>query len=275
MNTAEDAEGAEEEPSRKRRSLRKLEAGSFKAGGSSRDMLPPMPDLPHIRIAGLPKGSELWRRLGVTGISEASDLDLVEALIRPYLTKDARAVAIDLLAATGGDLGQIATLLRSGVGPFVPEGVRLRTAAVVELGRRAATRQAGVPRTRIRAASEAAPLAWSYVLDPNIEQFIVLLLDKAARIVHGTRLTVGSDAHTVVDPRQVLRQALAYPTVTSMIVAHNHPSGNPEPSSEDLAATRRLVAAGRTVGIDVLDHIILAGPYAWTSLAERGMLSAP
>jgi len=89
-------------------------------------------------------------------------------------------------------------------------------------------------------------------------------------VLHLRRLTVGNDALTIVDPRQVLRPAVQL-SASSVVVAHNHPSGDPTPSREDLEVTARLAHAARIVGVRLLDHLVL-GAGRFVSLAEQGQL---
>lgn len=99
-----------------------------------------------------------------------------------------------------------------------------------------------------------------------------LFLDRRYRVVAHRRLTCGGPDHTLVDPRQILRVALRL-GAHAVILAHNHPSGDPEPSSQDREVTRRLARAAREVGVSVLDHLVF-GRDSYVSLAERGELSA-
>ena len=85
-------------------------------------------------------------------------------------------------------------------------------------------------------------------------------------------LTRGTLDASLVHPREVFRAALES-SAAALIVVHNHPSGNPEPSEEDVAITRQLVQAGRIMGIPVRDHLIVAGN-AHTSMAERGYIES-
>ena len=102
------------------------------------------------------------------------------------------------------------------------------------------------------------------------ETFVVVLLNTANQILRDVVVGEGSLNAVIIHPREVFRLAIAE-NAASIIVAHNHPSGNTEPSKEDLAITRQLVDAGRIVDIRVLDHLIIAGD-EFTSLAERHLL---
>lgn len=106
------------------------------------------------------------------------------------------------------------------------------------------------------------------------ECLAVLALNRRQGVLGSAVLTRGNDAHTIVDPRQVLRWALVQGRngAASIVVAHNHPSGDPSPSNADIEVTHRLVDACRTVGVDLLDHLILTAGGAWTSLREAGLM---
>jgi len=113
-----------------------------------------------------------------------------------------------------------------------------------------------------------APLVAGY---PE-EHFAVAALDSRKRVIAAEVLTIGSAAHTVVDPRQVFRWALLQGKsgAAAIIIAHNHPSGDPTPSVSDRQVTRRVAAAGRTLGIELLDHIVVGSGGNYASLAEEG-----
>lgn len=88
------------------------------------------------------------------------------------------------------------------------------------------------------------------------ENFIIVLLNTKKEIISINDISTGSLNSSIAEPREVFREVLKYPT-SSVILAHNHPSGNPNPSVEDIKITKKLVNAGKILGIDVLDHIII------------------
>ena len=152
-----------------------------------------------------------------------------------------------------------------GIGPV--RAIELH--AALALGRRSALRIPAGTRA-LRTPTEAVPWFQASLMALDHEEFHVLYLDRRLRPLRYRRISSGSDAHTVVDARQILKTAIEL-SATAMIVAHNHPSGDPEPSPEDRTLTRRLVAGAGSLGIQVNDHLIIAGE-RWTSLAERGEL---
>ncbi len=102
------------------------------------------------------------------------------------------------------------------------------------------------------------------------ERFVVFWLNSANRITGFEIITEGILNSSLIHPREVFRGAIVA-TAAAIIIAHNHPSGNPEPSSEDIQITKQLVECGKIIGIPVHDHIVCAGD-AFVSLAERGLI---
>jgi DNA repair protein RadC len=102
------------------------------------------------------------------------------------------------------------------------------------------------------------------------ERFVVLWLNAANRVTGWEIISEGILNSRLVHPREVFRGAIVA-TCASVIIAHNHPSGNPEPSTDDIAITKQVVEAGKIIGIPVHDHIIFAEDNH-TSLAERGLI---
>ena len=103
-----------------------------------------------------------------------------------------------------------------------------------------------------------------------MEQFGVVLLDTKHRVLRTTVLSIGTLDASIVHPREIFREA-ALGGAAALVLFHNHPSGDPDPSPEDVELTRRLVKAGILMGIDVLDHVILAD-VRYCSFKEKGLL---
>ncbi|MFN9112721.1 MAG: RadC family protein [Bacteroidota bacterium] len=118
-----------------------------------------------------------------------------------------------------------------------------------------------------RDACEAVEEFWRRQPDSKQERFCVLTLDTKNHPIAWHVVSIGTVDAAIVHPREVFRPAIM-DSATSVIVSHNHPSGDPEPSSHDLAITRRLIEAGKAVGIEVIDHIV-AGTDC-ISLREQG-----
>ena len=150
-----------------------------------------------------------------------------------------------------------------GVGPARSAQVL----AAIELGRRVLAPRAE-ERAQLAGPREAAAyLLPSYGSRP-VEQFGIVLLDTRHRVIRTLVLSVGLLDSTVVQPRDVFRQALLA-SAPAVILFHNHPSGDPEPSADDIALTMRLAAAGELMGVAVIDHVVL-GDGRYCSLKEMG-----
>ena len=179
-------------------------------------------------------------------------------------------VAATLLDACGGLHG----LARSACGdlarvPGVSVARAAQVVAALELGRRAVS-HAPDPRVQLRSPREAAAHLLPAFGSRGVEQFGVVLLDTRHRILRTAIVAVGTLNSTIVEPRDVFREAMRG-GAAAVIVFHNHPSGDPSPSPEDAELTKRLVAAGGLVGVNVVDHLIL-GDARYFSFKEMGRL---
>ena len=141
--------------------------------------------------------------------------------------------------------------------------------AAIELGLRLAQKPTS-PKYIIRMPSDAATYLMPKLRYAQKEHFTIILLDTKNHIIACPDIFIGSLNASIVHPREVFRCAISY-GAASIILAHNHPSGDPNPSAEDLNITKRLVQTGKIVDIEVLDHIII-GDNKYTSLKEQGML---
>ena len=175
------------------------------------------------------------------GQAHASALDLANSVLATSGVVDglARAAPDDLLRIPGIGAARAAQVL-----------------AAVELGRRTLTR-AGRQRVQVTSPRAVAELLLPLYGNRPVEQFGVVLLDTKHRVMRTKVVTVGTLDASLVHPREVFREATAA-GAAAIVVFHNHPSGDPEPSEEDVVLTHRLIAAGVVLGIDVLDHVILA-----------------
>ncbi len=217
---------------------------------------------------------EKLTRCGVGNLGDNELLALV--LGSGWRDADALILANRLLERAGGLQG----LTRSGLGELRQvSGVgAVRAAqvlAAVELGRRTLVRTSAV-RARMHTPGEiAAHLLPLYGAGP-VEQFGVALLDSRHRLMHIRILSIGSLDSTVVHPREVFKEASSA-SAAHVVLFHNHPSGDPSPSQDDLDLTTRMLKAGDIMGIEVLDHVILADQRYYSfweaGLVARGRLS--
>lgn len=119
-----------------------------------------------------------------------------------------------------------------------------------------------------RAPATVAEMLCPLLADEPVEVFVSLLLNGKHRVFAFAEVSRGTLTSSLVHPREVFGPALRL-SAAAVIVAHNHPSGDPEPSVEDLEVTRRLRDAGKLLGVPLLDHVVLGEGAAFTSLRDR------
>jgi DNA repair protein RadC len=211
---------------------------------------------------------EKLERLGAAGLGDNELLAVV--LGSGSRDTDALALANRLIDHAGGLHG----LTRADVhGLCQVAGVGSARAAqvlaAVELGRRTLLRGVAERPQLVFPRQVAAYLLPQYGAG-SVEQFGILMLDTKQRAIRIKIIAVGSVDMTVVHPREVFREAAAA-SATAIVLFHNHPSGDPTPSHDDLLLTSRMAQAGEIMGIDVIDHIILADQ-RYFSLVEAGRM---
>jgi DNA repair protein RadC len=141
--------------------------------------------------------------------------------------------------------------------------------AAVEIGRRI-TNLNYTDRYVIRSPEDGANYVMHDMRFLTQEHFVCLYLNTKNQVLHKQTIFIGSLNASIVHPREVFREALKR-SAASIIAIHNHPSGSPDPSREDIEVTKRLVECGKMIGIDVLDHLII-GENKFVSLKEKGYL---
>ena len=185
---------------------------------------------------------------------------------------DVLALANRLIDHTGGLHGLTRTAVGhlrrvSGVGPARAAQIL----AAVELGRRTLVRGV-VERPRLTTPRQLATYLLPQYGSGAVEHFGIVMLDTKHRLIQIKIVLIGSLDATVVHPREVFREA-ASASAAAIVLFHNHPSGDPTPSTDDLTLTTRMVNAGTIMGIDVVDHLILADQ-RYFSLVEAGRLQS-
>ncbi len=144
-----------------------------------------------------------------------------------------------------------------------------RVLAALELAARIGS-EAGASAPAFRTPAESAAYLIPRYASRPVETFGLLALDVRRRLKHEAVISVGCLTASLVHPREVFQEAVVA-RAAALVLFHNHPSGDPEPSAEDVALTRRLAQAGALMGIEVLDHLVL-GAGRFVSLKERGAL---
>ena len=210
---------------------------------------------------------KLWQH----GASALGDNELI-ALVIAHGGRHGSALALAnaLLAAHDGlhglsrcrsdDLARVA-----GIGPSRAAQI----VAALELGRRTLT-HAPAERIQLSSPHEAARYLLPRFGGRAVEQFGLILLDIRNRVIRTSVIVSGTSSSSNVEPRDVFREA-TLGGAAAIVIFHNHPSGDPSPSADDVDLTHRLVSAGILMGIDVVDHIVL-GDVRYCSFKESGRL---
>lgn len=124
---------------------------------------------------------------------------------------------------------------------------------------------------RVRSSADASRMLATYLADVDREHFVVLMLDQKNQVIGIHTVSMGSLTASVVHPRETFKAAILA-NAAAIVCGHNHPSGDVQPSMEDRAITRRLADAGKLLGINVVDHIIIGSVEKYFSFADEGLL---
>lgn len=193
------------------------------------------------------------------GRAPRSALDLAGDLLQAFSLGDGRESLRRIMTASLPELCRV-----PGIGP----AKAAKVLAALDLGRRAAE-EARPDRDRIRTPRDVYDRMRLMLRDLPAEEFHVLLLNSQNEVLRDLQVTRGTLDASLVHPREVFRAAVTE-SAASLILVHNHPSGDPCPSEEDRAVTEELRRAGATLGIEVLDHVIV-GEGRYVSFVEAGL----
>ena len=224
-------------------------------------------------IKAWPEGERPREKLISRGASALSDSELLAILINNG-TKHLSAVDVAKnLLTEHRTLRNIGALTVADLKQERNKGIGTAKAVMItaafELARRISVKsvESDAP---IRSPEDVAERFSPQLRDLKQEVFMVLSLSSANRIIRERTVTKGLLNSSLTHPREVFREAILE-NAASVILMHNHPSGNLEPSREDIAITKQIVEAGKIIGISVHDHIIIAGD-GFTSMMERGLM---
>jgi len=222
-------------------------------------------------IRDLPASERPRERLEQYGPESLSTAELLAIVLRVGSRGESAVRLAERLLSEFGGLAGIARAripqLSSLPGVGLAKAAQLK--AAFELGKRLATSIDG-PKAVVGGASDAAALVMEDLRHRQQECLAAIFLDTRNQVICVRILTVGTLTGSPAHPREVFREALAQ-GCASLIVCHNHPSGDPTPSKDDIALTARLVQAGELMGVPLLDHIVIGGG-RYISLKEAGKM---
>ena len=226
-----------------------------------------------VMVRDLPKEERPREKLIQRGAASLSDTELLAILLRTGTSSVSVLHLAEEVLAKYQDKGLVSIMNISPQEIASVHGVGLAKAATivaaVELGRRLSTR-AAQKLEKIEGPEDVARYASPLLRFEQKEHFLVMLLDVRNRVLAMPTISIGSLTASVAHPREIFRETIRY-SAANMILIHNHPSGDPTPSREDIQITKQMMKAGEIMGIPVLDHIIIAGD-GFLSLKEADCL---
>lgn len=220
-------------------------------------------------VRGLPSGDRPRERLYARGAGELSLQELLAIVIGEGTRgSNALVVALGLL----GEFGDLVVMGRAGVDemrrvPGIGFARACRVVAAFELGKRFA-RESRTSGKSIKTPGDIARLFMDEMKHYDREHFKAAFLNTKNQVIKVVTVSIGSLNASIVHPREILKPAIAA-SAASIVLVHNHPTGDPSPSREDVEFTRRFARCGELIGIELLDHIVI-GADRFQSLKESG-----
>jgi DNA repair protein RadC len=206
------------------------------------------------------------------GAHNLTDAELIAILLRTGKKGKSVVTITQELLKSEGNLAVLAS--KSLKSLMEIEGVGKDKAATLlaafEISRRIQHQSKWFSDKKITSPAEVAEIFIPLLRDDQKEKFIVVCLNSANKIIKYEIISIGNLNSSVVHPREIFKVAIDN-TSASIILIHNHPSGNPEPSNEDISITRKIVEAGKIMDIPVFDHLIIAGG-KFTSFVEKRLI---
>ncbi|MCH7399834.1 DNA repair protein RadC [Belliella sp. DSM 107340] len=231
-----------------------------------------MEDYQSIKISALAEEDRPREKLLLKGRSALSDAELIAILIGSG-TKSLSAVDLSryILASVNYDLSALAKMSVKDLQRFkgIGEAKAISIVSALELGRRRKNRDPQ-KRLRITSSADAYDLMKPDLMDETVESFYIILLDRNNNLLKKQLVSRGGSNSTVVDPKVIFKYALEV-MANSIILVHNHPSGNLKPSEQDKRLTEKLVKAGENLDVTVIDHVIFAD-CGYFSFADEGII---
>lgn len=231
----------------------------------------PLDLAPQMMIRDVHLADRPRERLIREGAGSLSNQELMAILLRNGTRSESVLVLANRVLSTLDRLQDLKELTVEEMTQIkgIGEAKAAQLLAAAELGKRL-YRTAPQERYKIRSPEDAANYLMTDMSSLNQEHFVALFLNVKNEVLHKQTIFIGSLNSSIVHPREVFREAFKR-SAASMIISHNHPSGDTTPSMEDIEVTKRLMEAGSIMGIDVLDHIII-GDQKFISLKDKGYI---
>ena len=225
-----------------------------------------------MKVKELPLDDRPREKLLMRGPQTLSDSELIAILLRTGTKGESVIEVAKKLVSRHNDLAQLATQSVSSL--IKSNGIGRDKAATLcaafELTRRIESQQKWLSSKKISSPNDIANIFIPLLRDKTKEEFIVICLNSANKIINYETITIGLLNSSLVHPREVFKVAIENNSA-NIVLVHNHPSGNSDPSEEDIAITKKMVDAGKIIGITVFDHIII-GQNSFSSLVEKRLI---
>ncbi|MBP7356987.1 MAG: DNA repair protein RadC [Cloacibacterium sp.] len=206
------------------------------------------------------------------GKSALSDSELLAIILGSGNNEDSAVeLARKILASVDYNWQKLSKLSIKDLMKFkgIGEAKAISVAAALEIGRRKAAQE--IPeKEKVTSVNDLYKIFSQYLSDLQTEEFWAIFLDQKNHVIYKTQISKGGISGTLVDVRVIFRIAIEH-LATSVVVAHNHPTGNLTPSQPDISITRRIKEAGDLLDIKLLDHLII-GENSFFSFSEQGLL---
>jgi DNA repair protein RadC len=225
-----------------------------------------------MKVKELPLDDRPREKLLLRGAQTLSDSELVAIILRTGTKGESVLEVAKKLLSKYNDLAQLATQSVSSLtkNNGIGRDKAATLCAAFEMTRRIESQQKWLFSKKISSPNDIAEIFIPLLRDKTKEEFLVICLNSANKIINYETITIGLLNSSLVHPREVFKVAIENNSA-NIVLAHNHPSGNTDPSEEDITITKKMVDAGKILGINVFDHIII-GHNSFSSLVEKRLI---